>query len=124
MAPDAQANDGDGWLGLEAQYREHLEARGFAPPEADAVCVRMRQHFERADVEFGVWGKLPMPDDATPKQAADAVVMLSDLVENLAAEVHQHTRRLLWQIFELELQLAQDRARHASPIAERVPTRH
>ncbi len=124
MESDAQTNDAETWQRLEAEYRKHLDEHGFGAAEADAVCVRMRQHFERADVEFGVWGKLPMPDDATPKQAEDAVVILSELVESLAAQVHQHTRRLLWEIFELELQLATDRAQHASHVTERVRTHH
>jgi hypothetical protein len=124
MESDTRAMDADAWQRLEAEYRAHLTAQGFSDTQADAVCLRMQQHFERADVEFGVWGKLPMPDDATPQQASDAFVVLSELVESLAAQVHQHTRRLLWQIFELELQLARNRGEPASPGAARLQTHH
>jgi hypothetical protein len=124
MESEARSNDAGTWTRLDSEYRQHLIAHGFSDAEASAICARMQQHFERADVEFGIWGKLPMPDGATPQQASDAVVVLSELVERLAAQVHQHTRRLLWQIFELEMELARDRGARARYLEERAGTRH
>ena len=123
MDVDAQA-DQDTWNRLEAEYRNHLMTEGFPAPAIDAVCSRMEQHFQNADVEFGVWGKMPIPDGVTPKQANEITGALTEIVERMAVQVQQHTKRMMWNIFELEIMLETARTRDPTYAANRRGQRH
>ncbi|MCC6532469.1 MAG: hypothetical protein IT531_07975 [Burkholderiales bacterium] len=96
---------GDSWPQFEGEYRRHLSRQGVSATAMDAICARMQEHFLRADVDFGVWGKMPIPEGVTAQQAGECVAALSEIVERLAAQIHQHTKRMMWTIFELETRL-------------------
>lgn len=124
MDVDAHSRIDDAWLQFEADYRRHLKRHGVAREAADAIVSRMRQHFANADVEFGVWGEMPMPDGVDDKQQAQIVAAFSEVVERMAAEVHEHTRRLLWELFKLETRIELDRGPEAEATLPARRLRH
>jgi hypothetical protein len=107
---EAQREITDAWFAIEIEYRQHLVAKGFSSSAIDAICARMERHFRAADVQLGVWGKMPVPDGVTPAQEAEIVATFSELVAGMASEVQRHTKRMLWELFELEV-LLETRAR-------------
>ena len=114
----------DEWYREEKQYRRHLIEHGVSNSSADAICLRMAHHFVKANVEFGVWGEMPAPAGITSQQQAEIVAGFSQIVERMATEVQGHTKRMLWQIFELEILIEQQRNEKRLRLTQARPQLH
>ena len=101
------------WAELERGYRDYLRRRGASERFAANLCARMKEHFVRANVQFCVNYAVPIPEVLTATQASDIIEALADAVEGVQLQMQEHTRKLMWEIFHLELEVGEANNRRA-----------
>ena len=94
-----------GWNLIGKLIREILTEHGASEIMTAHICKKMKQHWEKINVQFKSSLSYTLPQHPTPKDAEELKVAIQKMLEeDFGKQIQQFTNQMLLEILKLEIE--------------------